>query len=40
MAAILLLVLHRNHRRFGAVTLRATADLALLTPALLLPFLR
>lgn len=40
MAAILLLVLHRNHRRFAAVTLRATADLALLTPALLLPFLR
>jgi hypothetical protein len=39
-AAILLLALHRNRRHFSRIDLRAAADLALLTPALLLPFLR
>ena len=40
LAALLLLTLHRNRRRLARTTLRATADLALLTPLLLLPFLR
>jgi hypothetical protein len=40
LAAAALLVLHRNRHRCARTTLRAAADLALLTPALLLPFLR
>jgi hypothetical protein len=40
LAAVLLLVLHRNRRRLSRIDLRAAADLALLTPLLLLPFLR
>jgi hypothetical protein len=40
VAAALLLALHRHHRRLERVDLRAAADLALLTPLLLLPFLR
>jgi hypothetical protein len=40
LAALLLLSLHRNRRQLSRTTLRATADLALLTPLLLLPFLR
>jgi hypothetical protein len=40
LAAALLLVLHRLNRNIPATTLRATADLVLLTPALLLPFLK
>lgn len=40
LAALLLLILHRNRRHLSRTTLRATADLALLTPILLLPFLR
>jgi hypothetical protein len=40
LAAALLLVLHRNRRRLCRNHLRAAADLALLTPVLLLPFLR
>jgi uncharacterized membrane protein YfcA len=40
LASVLLLVLHRNRHRFSRTSLRAAADLALLTPALLLPFLR
>lgn len=39
-AAALLLVLHRTRHRLDATTLRAAADLALLTPLLLAPFLR
>jgi hypothetical protein len=39
IAAILLLALHRRHRHIQPTTLRAAADLALLTPTLLLPFL-
>jgi hypothetical protein len=40
VAAALLLALHRHHRRLSRIDLRAAADLALLTPLLLLPFLR
>jgi len=40
IAALLLLVLHRNRRRLAPTNLRAAADLALFTPLLLLPFLR
>ena len=40
LAAILLLVLNHYHRRLAATTLRASADLALLTPLLILPFLK
>jgi hypothetical protein len=40
LAAVLLLALHRNRRRLARIDLRAAADLALLTPILLLPFLR
>ncbi len=36
----LLLLLHRERNNLGPVTLRAAADLCLLTPALLLPFSR
>jgi hypothetical protein len=39
-AAIALLLLHRNRHTLAPTTLRAAADLALLTPLLLLPFLR
>jgi len=40
LAAALLLTLHHFNRRIPATPLRAAADLALLTPLLLLPFLR
>jgi hypothetical protein len=40
LSAILLLALDQNRRRLSPVALRAAADLALLTPLLLLPFLR
>jgi hypothetical protein len=40
LAAGLLLALDRNRKRLSRVNLRAAADLALLTPILLLPFLR
>jgi hypothetical protein len=40
LAALLLLALHQNRRRLTRTHLRAAADLALLTPLLLLPFLR
>ena len=40
LSAALLLLLHRFRHRLTAVHLRASADLALLTPLLLLPFLR
>jgi hypothetical protein len=40
LAAALLFALHRNRRRLARIDLRAAADLALLTPLLLLPFLR
>jgi hypothetical protein len=40
LAILLLLALHRNRRQLSRTTLRAAADLALLTPLLLLPFLR
>jgi hypothetical protein len=40
LAAALLLVLHRLSRRIPATPLRAAADLALLTPLLLLPFVQ
>lgn len=40
LAAVLLLLLHRNRHRITRTHLRAAADLALLTPILLLPFLR
>lgn len=40
LAATLLLALDRNRRRFSRTDLRAAADLALLTPLLLVPFLR
>jgi len=36
LAAILLLLLHRERHRFSAITLRSAADLCLLTPLLLL----
>jgi hypothetical protein len=40
LAVALLFALHRNRRRLARIDLRAAADLALLTPLLLLPFLR
>lgn len=40
LSATLLLVLNRRRRHFSALTLRALADLVLLTPVLLIPFLR
>jgi hypothetical protein len=40
LSAYLLLALHRERRRLSRVDLRAAADLALLTPLLLLPFQR
>lgn len=40
LSASLLLVLHYGRRQFSALTLRAAADLALLAPILLFPFLR
>jgi hypothetical protein len=40
LSAIFLLILHRFSPRIPATLLRAAADLALLTPILLLPFLR
>ena len=40
LAALLLLILDRNRSRLSRTNLRAAADLALLTPVLLLPFLR
>jgi len=40
VSALLLLFLDRNRRRLPQTTLRAAADLALLTPLALLPFLR
>jgi len=39
IAAVLLLLLHYRHQALDPVTLRAAADLALITPILLLPFL-
>ena len=39
IAAILLLTLHHRRNRIHPTTLRAAADLALLTPLLLLPYL-
>jgi hypothetical protein len=39
LSSLLLLILHRNRRQFSRTTLRAAADLALLTPVLLVPFL-
>jgi hypothetical protein len=40
LSALFLLALHRNRRRLSRIDLRAAADLALLSPVLLLPFLR
>jgi hypothetical protein len=40
LAAGLLLALDRNRKRLSRVSQRAAADMALLTPLLLLPFLR
>jgi hypothetical protein len=40
IAAAALLLLHHRRHTFDATTLRAAADLALLTPLLLLPFLK
>jgi hypothetical protein len=40
LSAVALLALDRNHRSFSCTTLRAAADAALLTPLLLIPFLR
>lgn len=40
IAAIFLLILHHRRGHIHSTTLRASADLALLTPLLLLPFLR
>jgi hypothetical protein len=40
ISALLLLILHRSRRHLSRTHLRAAADLALLTPLLLLPFLR
>lgn len=39
LAPVLLLLLHRLRHRLAPITLRAAADLALLTPLLILPFL-
>jgi hypothetical protein len=40
VAAVLLLIVHRNRGRLSPIHLRAAADFALLTPLLLLPFLK
>ena len=40
LAAVILFALHCNRRRLSRNDLRASADMALLTPLLLLPFLR
>ena len=40
LAALLLLLLDRNRRQLSRTSLRAAADLAMLTPILVLPFLR
>jgi hypothetical protein len=40
LAAVALLLLHRHRNRLARTDLRAAADFALLTPLLLLPFLR
>jgi hypothetical protein len=40
ISSVLLLLLHRHRGRFSRVHLRAAADMTLLTPMLLLPFLR
>jgi hypothetical protein len=40
LSAATLLLLHRNRARFDRITLRAAADLALLSPLVLLPFVR
>lgn len=40
LSAILLLIVHFRRNHIAALTLRALADLALLTPVLLIPFLR
>jgi uncharacterized membrane protein len=40
LASLFLLALHMNRRRFSANDLRAAADLALLTPLLIVPLLR
>ena len=40
LSSILLLVLDRHRHRLSEITLRAAADLALLTPLVFLPFLR
>jgi hypothetical protein len=40
LSALLLLVLHRKRHRLSTETLRASADLVLLTPLALLPFVR
>ncbi len=40
LSAALLLLLHARRRNISALTLRAAADLVLLTPVLLIPFLR
>jgi hypothetical protein len=39
LSSTLLLLLHRRRRNIASITLRAAADLALVTPLLLLPFL-
>ncbi len=39
LSTALLLLLHHRHQRYSTVTLRAAADLALLTPLLLIPLL-
>jgi hypothetical protein len=40
LSATLLLLLHRHHHDIAPIILRAAADLALITPIFLLPFLR
>jgi hypothetical protein len=39
LSALLLSALHLGRRRYSILVLRASADLALLTPILLIPFL-
>jgi hypothetical protein len=39
LSALALMALHRRHKQYDALTLRASADLVLLTPALLAGFL-